>query len=64
MARKQATSIETSKTTKNIAFVDKMDVSKLPDLPKTEPTLYKKDEYFTPAATSAPIVSQIGLLLA
>ena len=59
MARKQTTSIETSKTTKNIASVDIMGVSKLTDLPNTEPTLYKKDEYFTPAATSAPMVSSL-----
>ena len=59
MARKQATSIETSKTKKNIASVDIMGVSKLTDLPNTEPTLYKKDEYFTPAATSAPMVSSL-----
>ncbi len=59
MERKQATSIERSKTTKNIASVDIMEVNKLNDLPNTEPTLYKKDEYFTPAATSAPMVSSL-----
>ena len=36
-----------------------MEVSKLPDLPNTEPRLYNEDEYFTPAATSAPIVSSL-----
>ena len=59
MESKQTTSIETSKTKKNIASVDIMGVSKLTDSPSTEPTLYKKDEYFTPAATSAPMVSSL-----
>ena len=59
MARKQATSIEKSNTRENIASEDIMAVSKLTDLPNTEPTLYKKDEYFTPAATSAPMVSSL-----
>jgi DNA-binding transcriptional regulator YiaG len=40
-----------------IESVDKMEVKKIPDLPIIEPPLYRKDEYFTPAATSAPIVS-------
>lgn len=59
MERKQTTSIGTSKTKKNIAPMNIMEVSKLPDLPNTEPSLYKEDEYFTPAATSAPIVSSL-----
>ena len=59
MQRKQATSIEKSKTRENIASEDIMAVSKLTDLPSTEPNLYKKDEYFTPAATSAPMVSSL-----
>mgnify|MGYP003406572965 FL=1 len=40
-----------------IESVDTMEVTKIPDLPIIEPPLYRKDEYFTPAATSAPIVS-------
>jgi DNA-binding transcriptional regulator YiaG len=40
-----------------IESVDTMEVKKIPDLPIIEPPLYRKDEYFTPAATSAPIVS-------
>ncbi|HEY9769823.1 MAG TPA: helix-turn-helix transcriptional regulator [Coleofasciculaceae cyanobacterium] len=59
MERKQTTSVETKETKKNIASVDIMEVSKLTDLPNTEPSLYKKDEYFTPAATSAPMVSSL-----
>ena len=59
MERKQTTSVETKETKKNIASVDIMKVSKLTDLPNTEPSLYKKDEYFTPAATSAPMVSSL-----
>ena len=42
-----------------IESVDTMEVKKTPDLPIIEPTLYRKDEYFTPAATSAPIVSSL-----
>ena len=38
---------------------DTMEVKKITDLPKTEPPLYRKDEYFTPAATSAPMVSSL-----
>lgn len=59
MEIKQTTSIKTNETKKNIASVDIMEVSKLTDLPKTEPNLYKKNEYFTPAATSAPMVSSL-----
>ena len=59
MARKQTTSIGTSKTKTNIAPTNIMEVSKLPDLPNIEPSLYKEDEYFTPAATSAPMVSSL-----
>ena len=58
MEIKQTTSIRTSKT-KNIDPTNIMEVSNLPDLPNTEPTLYKKNEYFTPAATSAPMVSSL-----
>ena len=39
--------------------VDTMEVNKISDLPRTESPLYRKDEYFTPAATSAPIVSSL-----
>ena len=42
-----------------IESVDTIEVKKISDLPKTEPPLYRKDEYFTPAATSAPIVSSL-----
>ncbi|MEN9870119.1 MAG: hypothetical protein RLZZ171_1107 [Cyanobacteriota bacterium] len=42
-----------------IESVDTMEVKKIPDLPIIEPPLYRKDEYFTPAATSAPIVSSL-----
>ena len=56
---KKIASIKTNETKKNIASVDIMEVSKLTDLPNTEPTLYKKNEYFTPAATSAPMVSSL-----
>ncbi len=59
MERKQTTSIGTNKTKTNIAPLNIMEVSKLPDLPNIEPSLYKKDEYFTPAATSAPMVSSL-----
>lgn len=59
MEIKQTTSIKKNETKKNLASLDIMEVSKLTDLPKTEPTLYKKDEYFTPAATSAPMVSSL-----
>ncbi len=59
MKRKNTTSIKTNKTNKNIAPVDIMGVSEIADLPNTEPPLYRKDEYFTPAATSAPIVSSL-----
>jgi DNA-binding transcriptional regulator YiaG len=59
---KKTASIRTNKTKKNplyLASLDIMEVSKLTDLPNTEPSLYKKDEYFTPAATSAPMVSSL-----
>lgn len=59
MERKQTTFIKTSKTKKNIASINIMEVNKLTNLPNIEPTLYKKDEYFTPAATSAPMVSSL-----
>jgi DNA-binding XRE family transcriptional regulator len=59
MKRKNTTSIKTNETKKNIAPVDIIEVSKIADLPNTEPPLYRKDEYFTPAATSAPIVSSL-----
>ncbi len=59
MKRKNTTSIKTNETKKNIAPVDIIEVSKIVDLPNTEPPLYRKDEYFTPAATSAPIVSSL-----
>lgn len=56
MKKKELTSIQ-KKTI--IESVDTMEVKKIPDLPITEPPLYRKDEYFTPAATSAPIVSSL-----
>ena len=59
MEKKQVTFISTSKKEKNIAPADIMGVSKITDLPNTEPSLYKEDEHFTPAATSAPIVSSL-----
>jgi hypothetical protein len=59
MKRKKTTSIKTNETKKNIAPADIIEVSKIVDLPNTEPPLYRKDEYFTPAATSAPIVSSL-----
>ncbi len=52
-------SIKTNQKKKNILPVDIMEVSKIADLPNTEPPLYQKDEYFTPTATSAPIVSSL-----
>ena len=57
MTQKNTTSI--NKTKKNIVPVDIIEVSKIADLPHTEPPLYRKDEYFTPAATSAPMVSSL-----
>ncbi len=57
MTKKNTTSI--NKTKKNIVPVDIIEVSKIADLPHTESPLYQKDEYFTPAATSAPIVSSL-----
>lgn len=54
MEIKQTTSIKTNETKKNLTPANIMEVSKLTDLPNTEPSLYKKNEYFTPAATSAP----------
>ena len=59
MKRKKAASIKTDRTKKNSAPVDIMEGSKIADLPNTEPHLYRKNEYFTPAATSAPIVSSL-----
>ncbi|MGB5632458.1 MAG: hypothetical protein WBM86_06725, partial [Waterburya sp.] len=59
MKIKNTTPIKKNETKKNIAPVDIMEVSKIADLPDTEPPLYRKDEYFTPAATSAPIVSSL-----
>ncbi len=56
MKRKESTSI-TKKTA--IEPVGMMEVKKIPDFPITEPPLYRKDEYFTPAATSAPMVSSL-----
>jgi DNA-binding XRE family transcriptional regulator len=59
---KKTASIKTNKTKKNqkdLASLDIMEVSKLTDLPNTEPPLYQKDEYFTPTATSAPMVSSL-----
>ena len=38
---------------------DTIEIKKITDLPITEPPLYRKDEYFTPAATSAPMVSSL-----
>jgi DNA-binding XRE family transcriptional regulator len=59
MKRKNITSIETNQTKKNLAQLDIIEVSKIADLPNTEPPLYQKDQYFTPAATSAPMVSSL-----
>ena len=56
---KKTASIEINQTKKNLTPANIMEMSKLTDLPNTEPSLYKKDEYFTPAATSAPIVSSL-----
>ena len=63
MEKKQVTFISTSKKEKNIAPADIMEVSKITDLPNTEPSLYKEDEHFTPAATSAPMVSSLNAQL-
>ena len=59
MERKQIASIKTNETKTNIVPVDIMEVSKIADLPNTEPPLYQEDEHFTPAASSAPIVSSL-----
>lgn len=59
MTKKQITAIGINKTETSTTPVNIMEVSKIPDLPNTEPRLYKKDEYFTPAATSAPMVSSL-----
>ena len=59
MERKQTTSIKKNETETNIASVNIMEVSKIADLPNTEPPLYQEDEHFTSAASSAPIVSSL-----
>ena len=59
MKKEQVSFVSTTKKEENIFPKDILGVSKLPDLPNTEPLLYKEDEYFTPAATSAPIVSSL-----
>lgn len=56
MRRKKTTSVQPPK---NPAPVDMMEVKKIPSFSTTEPPLYQKDEYFTPTATSAPIVSSL-----
>ena len=56
MKRKESTSIPKKKESEPVGM---MEVKKIADLPNTEPPLYRKDEYFTPAATSAPIVSSL-----
>lgn len=56
MKKEESASIQKKIT---IESVDTMEVKKISDLPKTEPSLYRKDEYFTPTATSAPIVSSL-----
>ena len=56
MKKKESASIPKKITTES---VDTMEVKKIPDFPIIEPPLYRKDEYFTPAATSAPIVSSL-----
>ena len=56
MKKKESASIPKEIT---IESVDTIEVKKIPDLPIIEPPLYRKDEYFTPAATSAPIVSSL-----
>ena len=56
MKKEESASIQKKIT---IESVDRMEVKKISDLPKTEPPLYRKDEYFTPAATSAPMVSSL-----
>ena len=63
MEKKQVSFISTNKKEKNIAPTDIIGVSKITDLPNTEPSLYKEDEYFTPASTSAPIVSGLKVQL-
>ncbi len=59
MEKTQISFDSTSRKEKEIASADIIGVSKITDLPNTEPRLYKEDEYFTPAATSAPIVSSL-----
>ncbi|MDJ0636957.1 MAG: helix-turn-helix transcriptional regulator [Xenococcaceae cyanobacterium MO_188.B29] len=56
MKKEESASIQKKTTIKS---GDTMEVKKITDLPITEPPLYRKDEYFTPAATSAPIVSSL-----
>ena len=56
MKKEESASIQKKTTIKS---GDTMEVKKIPDLPIIEPTLYRKDEYFTPTATSAPIVSSL-----
>lgn len=63
MEKKQVSFISTTKKEKDIAPTDIIGVSKIADLPNTEPSLYKEDEYFTPAATSAPMVSSLNAQL-
>lgn len=63
MEKKQVSFISTTKKEKNIAPTDIIEVSKITDLPNTEPSLYKEDEHFTPAATSAPMVSSLNAQL-
>ena len=48
-----------NKTKKKSAQLDIIAVTKIDDLPNTEPLLYRKDQYFTAAATSAPMVSSL-----
>ena len=56
MKKEESASIQKKTTIKS---GDMIEVKKITDLPITEPPLYRKDEYFTPAATSAPMVSSL-----
>ncbi len=56
MKRKESTSIPKKTAIEPVGMIE---VKKIPDFPITEPSLYRKDEYFTPAATSAPMVSSL-----
>ena len=59
MNKSQGSLVSISQEEKDLTPADIVGVSKITDLPNTEPGLYQEDEYFTPAATSAPIVSSL-----